>query len=399
MRIEKLPNEFQNARPVMQKIEQAGFEAYFVGGSVRDSLLGIPIHDVDLATSAYPEEIKNLFSKTVDTGIEHGTVMVILKNKGYEITTFRTESGYQDYRRPDKVQFVRSLSEDLKRRDFTINALAMRENGDIIDLFHGIEDLNKRLIRAVGVASERFNEDALRMMRAVRFASKLDFNIESKTLEAISNNSSLLEKIAVERIYTEFVKMMMAHRPNQGLNDMITTNMYKFVPEFANYKDQIASIANLSDLKLNDEIEVWSLMGFAFGLNRNELHHLLKKWKASNEVIKQTIICCNAIYCLQDGTLDNWQLYKTGKVLLIKANHIARLYNFSMDENTLIAAYNRLLIKSRNELAINGSILIKNNICQPGPRLGKILANLEQMVVVENASNNTNNLMNLAKKM
>ena len=141
MIVENIPDEFKKALPILEKIREAGFEAYFVGGSVRDTLLGLPIHDVDIASSAYPEEIKQIFSKTVDTGVEHGTVMVLDHGTGYEITTFRTESTYQDYRRPDKVEFVRSLEEDLKRRDLTINALAMDDKGKIIDLFDGLKDL------------------------------------------------------------------------------------------------------------------------------------------------------------------------------------------------------------------------------------------------------------------
>ena len=147
MQIKKLPVEFEEALPILKQIRQAGFEAYFVGGCVRDTLLGLPIHDIDIATSAYPEEIKQIFSKTVDTGIEHGTVMVLDHGIGYEITTFRTESGYQDFRRPDKVEFVRSLAEDLKRRDLTINALALAPDGQIIDLFGGLEDLKAKRIK------------------------------------------------------------------------------------------------------------------------------------------------------------------------------------------------------------------------------------------------------------
>ena len=175
MIVEQIPSEFQQALPVLKTIQDNGFEAYFVGGSVRDTILGLPIHDVDIATSAYPAEVKALFKKTVDTGIEHGTVMVIDHGEGYEVTTFRTESGYQDYRRPDKVTFVRSLADDLKRRDLTINALAMDMNGEIVDLFGGLDDLKNHLIRAVGVPAERYHEDALRMMRTVRFASKLGY--------------------------------------------------------------------------------------------------------------------------------------------------------------------------------------------------------------------------------
>jgi len=181
--------EFQKALPVLEKIENDGYQAYFVGGCIRDAMLHLPINDVDIATSAYPEEIQKIFPKHFDVGLQHGTVMAWYKGETYEITTFRTESDYQDYRRPDRVTFVRDLKEDLLRRDFTINAMAMDKDGEVKDYFHGQEDLQKGIIRAVGDPSERFHEDALRMMRAVRFASQLDFQIEECTLKAIKDSA------------------------------------------------------------------------------------------------------------------------------------------------------------------------------------------------------------------
>ena len=193
MRLEKMPSEFQEALPVLEKIKEAGFEAYFVGGSVRDALLNRPIHDVDIASSAYPEEIKKIFPRTVDVGIEHGTVLVLEGQGEYEITTFRTEDVYVDYRRPSQVSFVRSLEEDLKRRDFTINALALDQKGEIVDLFNGLADMKNCTLRAVGVAAERFNEDALRIMRGFRFQAGLDFDLEELTFQAMADCAPLLE--------------------------------------------------------------------------------------------------------------------------------------------------------------------------------------------------------------
>ncbi|MCL2858873.1 MAG: CCA tRNA nucleotidyltransferase, partial [Streptococcaceae bacterium] len=181
MNLQVLPKEFVQALSVLEKIKSAGYEAYFVGGSVRDALLNRQIHDVDIASSAYPEEIKQIFPYTIDVGIEHGTILVLMgkeQSDQYEVTTFRTESTYTDYRRPDAVDFVRDLGEDLKRRDFTINAFAMDTDGTIIDQFDGLTDLKEKCIRAVGQATDRFNEDALRIMRAMRFSASLDFDIE-----------------------------------------------------------------------------------------------------------------------------------------------------------------------------------------------------------------------------
>ncbi|HRK99784.1 MAG TPA: CCA tRNA nucleotidyltransferase, partial [Trichococcus flocculiformis] len=177
--------EFQKAIPIIEAIERAGYEAYFVGGSVRDALLHLDISDVDIASSAMPEEIQRIFPITFDVGIQHGTVMVLHERETYEITTFRTESKYEKFRRPEKVEYVRSLQDDLKRRDFTINAIAIDRHGNIKDFFSGQEDLANKLIRAVGNPEERFREDALRMMRAARFVSQLDFEIEQATKEAI----------------------------------------------------------------------------------------------------------------------------------------------------------------------------------------------------------------------
>ncbi|MFR4032841.1 MAG: CCA tRNA nucleotidyltransferase, partial [Streptococcus sp.] len=146
MRLSYLPSEFQKALPILEKIKSAGFEAYFVGGSVRDALLNRPIHDVDIASSSYPEETKQIFERTVDIGIEHGTVLVLENGGEYEVTTFRTEDVYVDYRRPSSVSFVRSLEEDLKRRDFTVNAFALNENAEVIDKFDGLADLDNRVL-------------------------------------------------------------------------------------------------------------------------------------------------------------------------------------------------------------------------------------------------------------
>ena len=193
----KLDKNFQDALPVLDIFEKNGFEAYFVGGSVRDALLHKPINDIDIATSAFPEEVKSIFKKTIDVGIQHGTVVVLFQNEPYEVTTFRTESGYQDYRRPDQVTFVRSLEEDLKRRDFTINAFAMDQKGIIKDFFQGLQDLEKKIIRAVGDPYERFHEDALRIMRAIRFQSQLNFDIEEQTFQAVVESASLLSTAAL----------------------------------------------------------------------------------------------------------------------------------------------------------------------------------------------------------
>ena len=200
----------QNVNTALHLLEKAGFSAYLVGGCVRDALMGRKTCDYDIATNAKPDEMRRVFAehKTVDTGIKHGTLTVICENEPLEITAFRTESDYGDMRRPDSVCFVDSLEEDLKRRDFTVNALAYSEKSGLIDLFGGADDIKNCVLKTVGEPEKRFSEDALRIMRALRFSSVLNFEIEEKTAKALHDCRFLLEKISKERIFSELKKML-----------------------------------------------------------------------------------------------------------------------------------------------------------------------------------------------
>ena len=204
-----------DAEQIIEKLNEHGFEAYVVGGCVRDSLLGKEPEDWDITTSAKPEEVKAIFSRTIDTGIQHGTVTVMLNRQGYEVTTYRVDGEYEDGRHPKSVDFTTSLLEDLKRRDFTINAMAYNGREGLVDAFGGMEDLENRVIRCVGSAVNRFTEDALRILRAVRFSAQLDFRIEDETYEAISLIAPNLEKVSKERIATELTKLLLSGHPEK----------------------------------------------------------------------------------------------------------------------------------------------------------------------------------------
>ena len=212
-----------------------GYTLYLVGGAVRDFLLREENHDYDFTTDAEPEDIKGMFKRTIDTGIKHGTVTVVFKKQHFEVTTFRTEGGYHDSRHPDSVTFVKSLEEDLKRRDFTINAMAVElPSGKIIDLNDGRKDLRRKLIRAIGNPEERFREDALRMMRACRFSSQLGFDIEKETLLAIESLSHTIRNISAERIKEELFRLIDGKDPRRGLEAMRTTGlMDEILPELS----------------------------------------------------------------------------------------------------------------------------------------------------------------------
>ena len=205
----------QSVKLIIDILENNGHEAFAVGGCVRDTILKRKPQDWDITTSAKPEEIKNLFHKTIDTGIEHGTVTVMIRHVGYEVTTYRIDGEYNDSRHPESVEFTSDLIEDLKRRDFTINAMAYNPKEGLVDAFGGIDDIKHKIIRCVGNPGERFGEDALRILRAVRFSAQLGFEIDDTTMEAIKELAPTLENISAERIYTELQKLILSNHPEK----------------------------------------------------------------------------------------------------------------------------------------------------------------------------------------
>ena len=222
----------EKVKYVIDTLMDAGYEAYAVGGCIRDSILGRKPEDWDITTSANPMQVKNLFRRTIDTGIQHGTVTVMLEKEGFEVTTYRIDGEYEDGRHPKKVVFTSNLIEDLKRRDFTINAMAYNEKDGLVDAFCGIEDLEKKVIRCVGNPEERFGEDALRMMRAVRFAAQLGFSIEKNTKRAIVELAGNLSKVSAERIQVELVKLLVSNHPEEFMTAYETGLTKVFLPEF-----------------------------------------------------------------------------------------------------------------------------------------------------------------------
>ncbi len=222
----------EKVRFIIETIENAGFEAFAVGGCVRDSMMNRKPNDWDITTSAKPQEVKALFHRTIDTGIQHGTVTVMIKKEGFEVTTYRIDGEYEDSRHPKEVTFTPDLSEDLRRRDFTINAMAYNDRTGLVDLFNGAEDLEKKVIRAVGDPEERFTEDALRIMRAFRFAAQLDFSIDKVTRNAAEKLAPTLKNISEERIRDELTKLIVSDHP-EYLKELYEAGITAIVlPEF-----------------------------------------------------------------------------------------------------------------------------------------------------------------------
>ncbi|MEK2461485.1 CCA tRNA nucleotidyltransferase [Lactobacillus gasseri] len=386
MKITNLPEVFTAALPVLKRINEAGYEAYFVGGSVRDLLLNRHIHDVDIATSAYPMEIKQIFKKTIDTGIKHGTVTVLYEGESYEITTFRTESGYQDFRRPDHVTFVQNLSEDLKRRDFTINALAMDVDGNVIDHFDGLGDLDKHLIRAVGKAENRFHEDALRMMRAVRFMSQLQFTLEPETEQAISDNHELLSKISVERIRDEFVKMGIAPGSQKAFQIFLDTGLSEEVPGFKGKKDNLALYPQLN-FSPTTEANLWALMIILLKLPNEKIPSFMRMWKNSNAMERQVADIVAFFDLVSSRAPSNYDLYQAGLETIASTIDLAHILGQPINGSALVDRYEALPIKNNHDLVIDGHFLLKNGI-PAGPRVGLLLEEIKKAVLEGVISNN-----------
>ncbi|EPH94635.1 putative tRNA adenylyltransferase [Enterococcus faecalis 13-SD-W-01] len=398
MKLEQLPIEYQKALPVLRKIEEAGYEAYFVGGSVRDTLLGQPIHDVDIATSAFPEEIKQLFPRTIDIGIEHGTVLVLEDEEQYEITTFRTESAYQDYRRPDHVEFVRSLEEDLKRRDFTINAFALKEDGEIVDLFHGLEDLENQILRAVGNPNERFHEDALRMMRGIRFVSQLGFHLSEETAEAIQKNHALLEKISIERINIEFVKTLLGKNRKRGMETFVETECYIYCPGLKDAGEALLRFGDLPEDQLTTEEQAWTLLLSQMVMDESEIRPFLKAWKCSNQMIKDVQTLYLGLKARQNGPLSAELLYLLGEKKACQVEELIRYFGEESETETVMTRYQALPIKDLRELAIDGKVLLAAIDRKPGKWVSEALKQAEAAVINNEIQNQKEQLIDYVKQ-
>ncbi|MDU7474471.1 MAG: CCA tRNA nucleotidyltransferase [Paenibacillus macerans] len=296
---------------VLHTLLERGFQAFFVGGCVRDELMGRPVHDMDIATSAKPEDVVAVFERTVPTGIEHGTVTVLMDDYAFEVTTFRKESQYEDHRRPASVEFVDAVNEDLLRRDFTMNAIARDIDGALIDPYGGQSDIKRGLIRCVGAAEERFEEDALRMLRAVRFASVFGFRPAKSLWKALLRGKDKLSYIAMERVRTELEKVVLGPRPLRGLALLERSGLLRHVkaalPEAvagdaeperqsqARLTRQLLAAAPrrelltaLPELPPEPQALRWSLLLQALGTGGEDVIPLMKRWTFPNKAAEET---------------------------------------------------------------------------------------------------------------
>ena len=381
---------------IIKRLEEHGFEAYIVGGSVRDSLIGKTPYDFDVTTSALPDDTLNIFSdlKTIPTGLKHGTVTVISEGNPIEITTFRIDGEYTDSRRPDAVFFTDSIVADLSRRDFTVNAMAYNEKYGIVDPFGGQIDLRARIIRAVGEPGKRFSEDALRIMRAFRFSAQLGFDIEENTLRAAHELRSGLENIARERISAEFLKLICSKEPRYALELMEKNEILRYV--LGEYTPSPHVLAALSSSPAEERIRLGILLGEAA---EDTARRILSSLRLSNKLASNslTIARRSSVRLCGNETDARRFIGGTGELcedILAAARALENL-DESFAKYVTIGLSQNLCVTS-DRLAVNGSNLVKIGI--KGKDVGRTLEYLLERVIEAPELNCEEALISLAKQ-
>ncbi|MDR4632738.1 CCA tRNA nucleotidyltransferase [Staphylococcus aureus] len=380
---------FEQARPILEQIQDNGFEAYYVGGSVRDYVMGRNIHDIDITTSATPDEIESIFSHTIPVGKEHGTINVVFNDENYEVTTFRAEEDYVDHRRPSGVTFVRDLYEDLQRRDFTMNAIAMDTAYKLYDYFDGQQDINNRIIRTVGIAEERFQEDALRMIRCLRFQSQLSFDIAMETFEAMRTQMADIKFLSIERIVIELTKLMRGINVEESFNHLKSLKAFNYMPYFEQLDMNQINVTEPIDLEL-----LIAIVSVKFDIN-----YSLKPLKLSNRQVKdinQYIQIMNAL----PSVITKEQLkmfvydYDTNLIKnvmvaadVLKANDIQGHEPLIVNLQTIDETLHRLPMHNRKDMMVNGGVLMAHLNAKSGPWLKDVLRQIEIAIVTGKVSN------------
>ncbi|RYG73591.1 CCA tRNA nucleotidyltransferase [Lentibacillus lipolyticus] len=385
------PDRLTQAADVLKIFEGHGYKAYFVGGCVRDLLCDRDVGDIDIATSATPDTVQEIFDKVIPVGLEHGTVIVRYAHQSYEVTTFRMDGDYSDQRHPDDVQFMQTIDEDLKRRDFTMNALAMDKEGTIIDLFDGQEDIGRGQIRTVGNGIDRFQEDPLRIIRAIRFASQLGFSIATETLHAMMAVKQEIETIAVERIAHEMEKFFAGTCVQTGIDYLQTTGIHEHLPIIKGHPGLVD--------RLPDPIMPLPSMGSVITLlHRLEpavsIHEWVKGWKCSNKVKHQALELNKAMKHFQTAGLNRWLVYRLSEDCYKAFSVLAKMVlHSSVTYQDILAIDEQLPIHSKQDLAVNGKDLMRlYPDAKGGPWVGELLDILEKKVVTGDLSNDKNEI-------
>lgn len=338
-----------NVKYIISQLNKKGYEGYIVGGCVRDYIMGIEPHDYDITTSALPHQTKEIFPHTIDTGIQHGTITVIIDKTGYEITTYRIDGKYEDNRHPKEVTFTSKLEGDLSRRDFTVNAIAYNDQAGFVDMFGGINDIKNKVIKGVGDPDKRFKEDALRMMRALRFSAQLDFVIEEKTFEALKNNAPLIKNISMERIRDELFKLILSDH-NERLKLLKESRMADY------FCKQLSEVLDKADDCFYEYInslpkDIASRLAYIF--RNKDIKNTLKNLKTDNKTISKTCI----LEKYYDYTVTD--KYSMAKLISLAGEYTLDLLMLKKADTSLFEnIINKGYCCSLKELAIKGDDII-----------------------------------------
>lgn len=354
------------AKKILNIFHQAGYEGYIVGGFVRDLLLGRENPDVDIATNATPDVVSRLFEKTILTGVKHGTVTVIFEDLSFEVTTYRKEGEYENNRKPKTVEFISSLEEDVKRRDFTINALALSYEDEIIDYVGGRKDLENKIIRTVGSSVERFSEDALRMLRAFRFVSTLGFTIDEEALLAIEKYGHLIKNISYERILAELDKMISGKCFHLGIKALVQSSFYQHLEPFKNGIETIYR-TNFLTKDMQEFLTICAVTGDIEKIRALPIPN----------IIKRGISLVYEMFTLEITEFSEMILFRNGLESCLMTNKLnVFLREKENKAEEIIKRYESLPIHKTCDLKFKGDDILQIFSKKPGSWIGKIIDEL-----------------------
>jgi tRNA nucleotidyltransferase (CCA-adding enzyme) len=419
----------QGARKVLQALLQHGYEAYLVGGCVRDKQLCRAVKDYDIATSARPEQVLELFERTIPTGLQHGTISVLVGGNLYEVTTFRKEEAYEQFRRPTEVQFIDSLHEDLQRRDFTMNAMALDLHDQLIDPFGGLADMQQGILRCVGNPAERFTEDALRMLRCIRFSSEYGLEIEAETWTALCQHASLLKHIAMERVRMELDRMITGSDPVKALELLVLSGiLYETKkPLKLAQLEREPSFAVIGLLSASSER--WTYLYLSLGLNAIEVEADMRVLTFSKLQMRVVCDAISATFMLAGDLLMIRSIKKQESAVELELEQIWKLAALTYGKEALrvlrtiwlvdpqAAQYlgitsevsslvitsgedwlNELIVDRLEQLAVGGKELLVHIHRPPGPWLAEVLRHLLHETALGRLVNEPNALITEAKR-
>lgn len=394
----KAKDLLSKAKNILQTLEANGHEAFVVGGCVRDMLLNRPVHDVDICTAAHPQEVIRLFERVIPTGLKHGTVTVLVDNQPFEVTTYRRDGVYTDHRRPHHVRYVRLLKDDLIRRDFTMNAMAMDKDDQIVDYFQGLEDLKRRVIRTVGAPAERFQEDALRMLRAIRFGAQLGFRLEDQVERHIQASAELLERISMERITAEFEKTMAAPFVDTGLLAYAQNGIARKVAPFSAVEQSFVEIGHYPLYPLS-VVERWAL--FLSLATEEEAGVFLKQLRLTKAFARQVRTLLSYIRHYAAIThleqLTTYEMFDIGESTLASVLKINLVKQHGQIDPARLTALHRtfraLPLQSKQDLRVNGKDLLDIYTKKPGPWIQQTLRKLQKAVLDGHVENDRDQLL------